>query len=64
MSQKATTSSNLNKSLVWNFPFDVTYRSTNPSGWPQIVVVVKGPDFFGRSTVRGYGSVHVPTSPG
>ncbi len=26
------------KTIVWNFPFDVTFRSTCPFGWPQIVV--------------------------
>ena len=24
-------------SLVWNFPIDVTYRSYNVFGWPQLV---------------------------
>lgn len=63
-SQRATTASNSKNNLVWNFPFDVTYRSLNPYGWPQIVVSVIGPDLFGRSIAKGYGSVHVPTTPG
>ncbi|XP_010001883.1 PREDICTED: B9 domain-containing protein 1 [Chaetura pelagica] len=50
--------------LIWNFPIDITFKSTNPSGWPQIVVSVYGPDFFGNDVVRGYGAVHVPFSPG
>ena len=27
--------------VVWNFPIDVTYKSTNPMGWPRIVVNVR-----------------------
>ncbi|XP_026877994.2 B9 domain-containing protein 1 [Electrophorus electricus] len=52
------------RSLVWNFPLDITFKSTNPFGWPQIVVSVYGPDSFGNDVVRGYGAVHVPFSPG
>ena len=22
--------------VVWNFPIDVTFRSTSPFGWPQV----------------------------
>ncbi|XP_051632843.1 B9 domain-containing protein 1 [Manacus candei] len=50
--------------LVWNFPIDITFKSTNPFGWPQIVLSVYGPDFFGHDVVRGYGAVHVPFTPG
>uniref|UniRef100_A0A8C0F008 B9 domain-containing protein 1 n=1 Tax=Bubo bubo TaxID=30461 RepID=A0A8C0F008_BUBBB len=46
--------------LVWNFPIDITFKSTNPSGWPQIVVSVYGPDFFGNDVVRGYGAFCAP----
>ncbi|XP_054851662.1 B9 domain-containing protein 1 isoform X2 [Eublepharis macularius] len=50
--------------LVWNFPIDITFKSTNPFGWPQIVLSVYGPDVFGNDVVRGYGAVHVPFTPG
>ncbi|KAL4658394.1 B9 domain-containing protein 1 isoform X1 [Arapaima gigas] len=50
--------------LVWNFPLEITFKSTNPFGWPQIVVSVYGPDAFGNDVIRGYGAVHVPLSPG
>ncbi|XP_023677619.1 B9 domain-containing protein 1 isoform X1 [Paramormyrops kingsleyae] len=50
--------------LVWNFPVEITFKSTNPFGWPQIVVSVYGPDTFGNDVVRGYGAVHVPVTPG
>eukprot|EP01113_Clastostelium_recurvatum_P045659 TRINITY_DN7871_c0_g1_i2.p1 TRINITY_DN7871_c0_g1~~TRINITY_DN7871_c0_g1_i2.p1 ORF type:complete len:127 (+),score=2.96 TRINITY_DN7871_c0_g1_i2:132-512(+) len=40
------------------------YRSTNPFGWPRLVVSVYGSDLFGRSIVVGYGSIIVPTCPG
>lgn len=50
--------------MVWNMPFEVTYRSLNPYGWPQLVITCKGPDFLGREVIKGYGVVHVPTQPG
>ncbi|XP_039256641.1 B9 domain-containing protein 1-like [Styela clava] len=50
--------------FVWNFPLDITYKSTNPFGWPQLVVSCYGPDAFGQDVVRGYGATHVPIAPG
>ncbi|XP_029913463.1 B9 domain-containing protein 1 [Myripristis murdjan] len=50
--------------LIWNFPLEITFKSTNPSGWPQIVVSVYGPDTFGNDVVRGYGATHIPFTPG
>eukprot|EP01083_Nonionella_stella_P029151 80331_1 len=50
--------------LVWNYPIDVTFSSTNPHGWPQIVLSVYGFNAFGRDVVRGYASTRLPTRPG
>ena len=50
--------------VIWNFPFDLTYKSTTPMGWPQLVVILYGVDLIGRIVIKGYGSVHVPTQPG
>ncbi|KAK7112566.1 B9 domain-containing protein 1-like [Littorina saxatilis] len=50
--------------FVWNFPLDVTFKSTNCYGWPQIVVHAYGLDSFGTDVVRGYGVTHVPITPG
>ena len=50
---------------VWNFPVDVTFRSTDVFGWPQLVISVYGTDAFGRSDmIIGYGAAHLPMSPG
>ncbi len=49
---------------MWNFPLDVTFKSTNPFGWPQLVVSVYGLDALGRDVVKGYGSIHLPTAAG
>uniref|UniRef100_A0A8C3V314 B9 domain-containing protein 1 n=3 Tax=Passeriformes TaxID=9126 RepID=A0A8C3V314_CATUS len=64
ISQITSKSSVLPTTLVWNLPIDITFKSTNPFGWPQIVLSVYGPDFFGHDVVRGYGAVHVPFVPG
>ncbi|KAK5856525.1 hypothetical protein PBY51_008114 [Eleginops maclovinus] len=50
--------------LIWNFPLETTFKSTNPTGWPQLVVSVYGPDVFGNDVVRGYGATHIPFTPG
>lgn len=50
--------------FVWNFPVDVTFKSTNPHGWPRLIVTVVSRDLFHRYVVRGYGSVVIPTVPG
>jgi len=50
--------------LVWNFPLEVTYRSYNAFGWPQVVLTVTEVDAFGRDVVVGYGRCHVPIAAG
>ncbi|UXI16679.1 Protein FAM49B [Sarcoptes scabiei] len=50
--------------FVWNLPFEATFKSTNPFGWPQIVVSVYGIDSVGNDVIRGYGWLHLPTQPG
>lgn len=32
--------------VVWNFPVDLTFKSTNVYGWPQLVLAVYGTDFL------------------
>ena len=50
--------------FVWNMPFEVCMRSTNPSGWPQLVVSCYTPDFFGREILKAYGVCYFPTTKG
>mmetsp|Transcript_20337 Transcript_20337/g.61935 ORF Transcript_20337/g.61935 Transcript_20337/m.61935 type:complete len:166 (-) Transcript_20337:826-1323(-) len=58
-------SSSANGLAVWNFPIDLTFRSTCVHGWPQIVISVYGDDYFGRSDmILGYGATHLPLTPG
>ncbi|KAM4676530.1 B9 domain-containing protein 1 [Discoglossus pictus] len=64
MSQITSKSRSSGHSLVWNFPIEITFKSTNPYGWPQIALSVYGPDVFGNDVVRGYGAVHLPFTPG
>lgn len=46
--------------FVWNFPLDISFKTTNPFGWPQLVISVYGLDSLGHDVVRGYGAVHIP----
>ena len=39
-SQVAQKGSAGDASIVWNFPVDVTFKSTNPFGWPRLVLSV------------------------
>lgn len=50
--------------MVWNLPFELSYRSLNPYGWPQLVITCYSPNFLGRDLIKGYGVVHIPTQPG
>lgn len=50
--------------IVWNFPLDISFSSTNVYGWPRIALSVYGIDFFGRDVIRGYGAVLIPLSTG
>ncbi|XP_054271875.1 B9 domain-containing protein 1 [Macrosteles quadrilineatus] len=50
--------------VVWNYPFEITFKSTNPFGWPQLILSVYGPDVFGNDVPRGYGVCHLPIAAG
>ncbi|XP_070379235.1 B9 domain-containing protein 1-like isoform X3 [Dermacentor albipictus] len=60
ISQVARKSRDARRHFVWNFPIEITYRSSNVSGWPQLSLAVYGLDAFANDVVRGYGAVHVP----
>mmetsp|Transcript_16519 Transcript_16519/g.35730 ORF Transcript_16519/g.35730 Transcript_16519/m.35730 type:complete len:196 (+) Transcript_16519:181-768(+) len=64
ITQAARVSQGFDQLLVWNFPLDVTFKTTNAYGWPQIVVSVYGLDTFGRDVIKGYGCMHLPTCSG
>ena len=53
-----------NQLIVWNFPIDIAFQSTNAHGWPRLVVSVYNLDFMGRDVVRGYACILVPPFPG
>ena len=55
---------NSEEQIVWNFPIDISFNSTNAFGWPRIAISVYGIDFLGRDVIRGYGSALVPLSAG
>ncbi|XP_020279162.1 B9 domain-containing protein 1 isoform X2 [Pseudomyrmex gracilis] len=50
--------------VVWNFPLDITFKSTNPHGWPQLIMSFYGLDFFGNDVIRGYAVCHLPLQTG
>ena len=50
--------------MVWNYPFEVTFRTYGVMGWPQLILHFTSRDFLGRDVICGYGVVHVPTQPG
>ncbi|RWS17119.1 B9 domain-containing protein 1-like protein [Dinothrombium tinctorium] len=64
VSQIARKSTDERQIFTWNMPLDLTFKSTNPHGWPQIVVAVYGYDIFKNDVVRGYGQTHIPPIPG
>ena len=64
LSQTAIKCVQMDQGIIWNFPIDVTFKSTNVYGWPRMAISVYGLDFLGRDVVKGYGSVLVPLTPG
>ena len=63
-SQQACRTEGQENNFVWNMPFEVSLRSTNPSGWPQLVISCYCPDFFGREVLKAYGVCYFPTANG
>lgn len=51
---------NCEDGIVWNFPIDLTFRSTNAFGWPRIAINVYGVDVLGRDVLAGVGSCLIP----
>lgn len=60
LSQIARKAPGCDNSVVWNFPVDISFKSTNAHGWPRMSVSIYGVDSLGRDVVRGYGSVLLP----
>lgn len=60
ISQISRKSGGSNRTIVWNFPIDIAFQSSNAHGWPRIVISVYNMDFMGRDVVRGYACVLVP----
>ncbi|KAJ3088361.1 B9 domain-containing protein 1 [Physocladia obscura] len=63
-SQSMYASGTFSRACVWNFPIEISFKSTNAFGWPQLVVCVYGLDDFGRDVIRGYGAIRLPMTPG
>ncbi len=64
ITQQARASTEGKQRILWNFPLDITFRSTCPYGWPQLVLSAYSVDGFSQEAVRGYGAIHVPIVPG
>ena len=50
--------------IVWNFPIEISFQSTNPYGWPRLALSIYGFDLLGRDILRGYASILIPINPG
>ena len=48
----------------FNQQFEISFRSINPYGWPQLVITCCTVDGEGNEVVKGYGCIHVPSSIG
>ena len=63
-SQQACKGSGSASAFIWNMPFEIGLKSSNPSGWPQLVVSCFCPDYFGREVLKAYGVCYFPTTTG
>ena len=50
--------------IVWNFPIEISFRSTSPHRWPRLALSVYGFDFLGRDVLRRCASLLLPVTPG
>ncbi|CAI2379079.1 unnamed protein product [Moneuplotes crassus] len=64
ISQHSFKSSGISKRIIWNFPFEIRYRSKTIKDWPQMVLYCSGKDFAGREVIHAYGNTHIPTATG
>jgi B9 domain-containing protein 2 len=48
----------------WAHPVDLHYTTKGLQGWPKINFQVWHLDSFGRTELYGYGSCHIPITPG
>ena len=62
--QFAFKSNNMHKKMAWNLPFEITFRSMTPAGWPQLVLYCIGHHANGDEHVEAYGASHVPITAG
>ncbi|KAL7728235.1 hypothetical protein ACLKA6_005648 [Drosophila palustris] len=53
-------SGHFNDKIVFNMPIEVTYKSTSPFGWPQILISVFGQSGGRDESLLGYAHVHLP----
>jgi B9 domain-containing protein 2 len=49
---------------AWAHPIDVHYATKGLQGWPKFNFQVWHQDTFGRTELYGYGTCHVPATPG
>ena len=59
-SQFATKSMTEGNELVWNMPFECSFRSIDPFGWPQITLTLLRFDSSGNAKAIAYGCLNVP----
>ena len=64
ISQHSYKSMQTNDKVVWNYPFELTFGTSDISGWPKLCLQLTSRDIIGRDCVCGYGVMHVPTQPG
>ncbi|XP_043471924.1 B9 domain-containing protein 1 [Leptopilina heterotoma] len=64
LTQMSKCSNDARHLAVWNFPLNIAFKSTNPHGWPQLILSMYGLDLFGHDVTRGYGVCHVPLTAG
>ncbi|XKL62909.1 hypothetical protein PGB90_002742 [Kerria lacca] len=64
ISQVSRKSQDNRKIFILNFPLEICFKSTNPYGWPRIVLSIYGLDSFGNDVIRGYGMYHLPVISG
>ncbi|KAJ2939175.1 hypothetical protein O0L34_g8487 [Tuta absoluta] len=50
--------------VVFNMPLEMTFGSTNVSGWPQLILTIRAQNTISGDSLRGYALVLLPPTSG
>eukprot|EP00485_Elphidium_margaritaceum_P002704 CAMPEP_0202697626 /NCGR_PEP_ID=MMETSP1385-20130828/10946_1 /ASSEMBLY_ACC=CAM_ASM_000861 /TAXON_ID=933848 /ORGANISM="Elphidium margaritaceum" /LENGTH=184 /DNA_ID=CAMNT_0049354127 /DNA_START=39 /DNA_END=593 /DNA_ORIENTATION=- len=50
--------------FLFNYPFSLSFKAWNPTGWPHLIIAVYGVASDDKHVIAGYASIRMPVFPG